>query len=96
MNRLRHSDNTCTVGWTSIHAQMTADDMRHLQSKHTEGYFTQTFFRSGKWLRTPEEFEECGYTYPMGFYFTFPRDEQGEALLDELFGDEKEANRWAT
>ena len=110
MKRLTHSNNTCTVGWTCIHAIMSPDDMRELLAACPEGSFTATWYHPKRDIRTPDDFEqylndenarrkERGYGYmtmsDAGFYFNFPRDEVGEALLAKLFSPEDIApNQW--
>lgn len=85
IQELQWSDNVCTVGWTCIHAYMVAADMRWLLERCPDGTFTPTFYRlaeEGGPVLTPEEAEKL--EGPRGFYFNFPLDMRGEALLAEL------------
>jgi hypothetical protein len=86
MKYLNWSDNVCTIGWTSIHGVMNADDMEWMGKMHPAGHFTPTFFSRWSWNHTvtPERIREhCG-DESRGFYFTFPEDERGQALLTAL------------
>ena len=88
---------------------MTPDDMRFLLNACPEGWFSPTWYQPAKTIRLPDEFEEHleqqnarykmrGYACSMndaGFYFNFPRDAAGEALLAKLFlPEEIEPNQW--
>ena len=47
--RVTHSDNTCTVGWTSIHACMRYEDACALMAI-VDGHFTPTcYVQCGFW-----------------------------------------------
>ena len=97
MKSLRWSDNICTVGWTCIHAWMNYEDMEWLHSMHPEGTFTPTFFppsvfnrhtkrNTASWLEAMKDFKGSRlYAQTiLGFYFNFPEDERGKALLVAL------------
>ena len=89
MKQLRWSDNTCSVGWTSIWAMMTAHDMDWLREMHPKGYFTNTFYysiaRVEDWPEVIRKLEKDITGDPhFPFYFTFPEDAAGCALLAAL------------
>ena len=97
MLRLVHSDNICTVGWTSIHAWMSPDDMRFLKQESPEGHFSGTCIDSGN-CHTPEDAQAAldknnerrkrigmrDMRETFGFYFSFPLDSKGIQLLSKL------------
>jgi len=83
LKNLRWSDNTCTVGHTTIWAVMTCSDMEWLLQMHPAGHFVNTFYYSGP----RGNHDWINYTRvqgPGGFYFDFPLDEKGRALLTAL------------
>ena len=100
MRNLVWSDNTCTVGWTSIHGLFTAEDMGWLASMQPSGHFTPTFYCEGKdkvWARVKsrtsgrvvriEDWPAYMRLRPGDhgrFYYSFPEDEKGIALLTAL------------
>lgn len=84
MRNLEHSDNLCTVGWTQIHGLMNADDLQLLFDVQPKGHFTPTFYET-KLTHWPEctvgNVRDLFGGKEMGYYFAFPLDEQGVALL---------------
>lgn len=84
LKSLRWSDNTCTVGHTTIWALMTAEDMEWLLQMQPRGRFTNTFFYAGPrgnndWINYARV--QNGLH---GFYFNFPEDERGKTLIIAL------------
>ncbi|TXT66009.1 MAG: hypothetical protein BAJALOKI3v1_50006 [Promethearchaeota archaeon] len=102
MRHLSFSDNCCTVGWTSIHASMSYEDMKDLLSKCPKGRFSNTFFCRTS-IYTIEQYAEylnercCHGTHndvpELPFYFTFPLDDDGIRLLRN-FGYTPERSRY--
>jgi hypothetical protein len=95
MKNLTWSDNICTVGWTSVHARMQPKDMEWLQEMQPRGHFTPTFSPPWSCECCPGavraflgEFSERGY------YFTFPEDKAGTALLVALKVRGMTGERW--
>lgn len=92
MKNLRHSNNTGTVGWTNITADMSLADMQELHLRVPEGYFTCTFFMTSEESRVMLKDQRLGALYymvkycPAGtkrWYFEFPvaKSDEGKALL---------------
>jgi len=96
VKNLKWSDNTGSVGWTSIHAVMSVQDMDNLLRWCPQGHFTNTFL-STAWpdhkSPTPDLVADAMATGKLdarttwAFYFTFPLDEAGRGLLDILGAD---------
>jgi hypothetical protein len=97
MERLMWSDNICTVGWTSIHAWMTPDDMDWLIMMQPEGNFTPTFSPPwSSWAHVTSDLVRQYFKDGMerAFYFSFPEDRNGEVLLIALKLKGMEGDRW--
>lgn len=93
LTNLRFSNNTCIVGWTSIHAhdwQWRA--VRRALEMCPRGDFTETTYVSGDERRMWSDTEQRQaklYGAPIhilyrGAYFSFPIDEGGGKLLISL------------
>jgi len=87
MRYITWADNICTVGWTSIHASLSPNDMEWLLSMHPQGWLTPTFFPPWGHSRakvTPELARSHWGEAEKRYYFSFPEDQQGQALLVAL------------
>lgn len=96
--KINWSDNTGSVGYTSIWGRWTPDEMRALLEVCPRGTFMQTSLYEYRDVKTPEQAEELikwrnkNFTYyraidRLGFYFNFPLDRFGCKLL-ELLGED--------
>jgi flavodoxin len=93
MRNVTWSDNTCLVGWTSIHGELTLEDMDWLTEMQPKGHFTATFYYLGGTMssrvhKTKDMTWQQWMAIQPGehrtFYYTFPEDEKGIALLTAL------------
>ena len=98
MRSVRHSDNSCTVGWTSISGTFDADDVALMHEVCPEGYLIPTFLvprghgpkREGERTTTTDWIEWLRKGGLHGskaftFYYTFPLGPNGEVLLVVLY-----------
>ena len=75
MHSVRWSDNTCTVGYTSIHGYFNQTDREFLKSLVPNGEFIPTFYRDPR--------NQAVASREMPYYFHF-RKKEGKALLVAL------------
>lgn len=95
MQRVRWTDNICTVGSTCIHGYFDGDDLTFLLSLCPNGSFTPTYYHerfpaSGKsdpsclkQLKFSNFSERSLYDTELGYYFDFTESE-GHKLLNWL------------
>lgn len=76
MYEVAWSDNTCSVGYTTIHGRLDKADREWLDSM-ADGWFTGTCHPN-----TIRLLEAQGKPAP--YYFTFREDERGKALITAL------------
>lgn len=77
MNQVSWSDNLCTVGWTTIHGWFDKRDRDWLASMVDRHHFSATVSRESQ--ARLESFNT-----PCPYYFDFPEDDKGKALLSAL------------
>lgn len=78
MNRLDHTDNICTVGWTQFHAYLDYGDATLFEQIEPRVIFIPTFYkeRSGATLEGVKGIEEhvINPHNSCGFYIAMPKD----------------------
>ena len=73
--RLYWPDNTCTVGWTSIHGYFTFQDMDWLEANVEGGYLTSTRYGMGSERKLSlyrDHLKESDSSKRWPCYYTFP------------------------
>ncbi len=83
MQRVTWSDNTCAVGWTSIHGYFTPCDLEWLLRQVPMGKLTPTFFNHLPPRWTPDTIRDRLGTGARSYYFSFPESD-GTTLLVAL------------
>ena len=91
--RIQWSDNTCSVGWTSLHGYFTPGELQRLLDVVPNATITPTFYEAALHPSRGLSAQEVITRYEKmwvrrkcarGFYFTFPEDTRGIELLTAL------------